>query len=84
MSVATVTVAKFLALILQCSVLIGMCSVAVVMYPSTVLVHKARLTAARVATDLVACRTRKAILINNQCQESCLLIDHLQFCSNVS
>ena len=67
MSVAMVTIAKFLALILQCPVFIGMCSAAVVMYPSTVLVHKARLTAARVATELVACRTKKVILINNQC-----------------
>jgi len=56
MSVAMVTIAKFLAL---SSVFIGMCLAAVVMYLSNVLVHKARLTAARVATDLVACRTRK-------------------------
>jgi len=65
MSAAMVTIAKFLALILQCSVLIGMWLAAVVMYPSTVLVHKAQLTAARVATDPVACRTRKVTIINN-------------------
>lgn len=69
-SVAMVTVANFLALVLQCSVFIGMCSAAVVMYPSTVIVHKALLTAARVATELVACRTRKVLIINNQCLES--------------